>query len=305
MRISIVTSLYNSSKFVNVFYDKYLQILKEYNFEYEFIFVDDGSSDDSVQKSQEICLLDKNAKLIILSKNFGQHNAILAGLVHSKCEYVYVCDVDMEDNPQNLTIMINEFKNQEIDVVYSIFRERKGGFVRAKLGGFFHIFFSILTDQKIQKNQSWQRLMKRNYVDNFLKFNEQEPYTAGLMYLNGFNQKYIVTDRKYKGYTSYNFVKRFKHGINAIISFSSKPLTFISVLGFLMTLISFLLIFYIVFQKIFNTNYVAGWSSVILSIWFVGGMILTSLGIVGLYISKIFNQVKNRPKYIVKTVINE
>jgi putative glycosyltransferase len=305
MRISIVTSLYNSSKFVRVFYEEYSKILIKNQISYEFIFVDDGSPDNSSSIVIDICKEDKNVKLIMLSKNFGQHNAIYAGLDYSKFEFVYVCDVDLEDNPQNLSMMIKEFDNEDLDVVYTVFQKRKGGFVRGKLGGVFYKIFSILTDQGIEKNQSWQRLMRRNYVDSFLRFVENDPYTAGLMYLNGFNQKYLIVERDYKGYTSYNFSKRLTHGVNAIISFSSKPLIFISIVGFLISLISFLLIFYIIFQKMYNINYVAGWSSLILSIWLVGGIILTSIGVVGLYISKIFNQVKNRPKYIVKKIINE
>jgi putative glycosyltransferase len=305
MRISIVTSLYNSSPYLNDFYAEYLNIIKESNLEYEFILVDDGSKDKSVRTAKEICLIDKNVKLIILSRNFGQHNAIYAGLMHSKHDYVFVCDVDLEDNPMNLKLMIDELKDENIDVVYSAFRERKGGVIRGNLGALFYTIFSMLTDQKIERNQSWQRLMKRKYVDNLLSFNEYESYTAGLMYLTGFNQKVIYAERKYKGISSYNFLKRFTQALNAIISFSSKPLTIISIFGFLITLISLIFIFYILLQKFFNVNYEAGWSSLILSIWLVGGMILSSLGIVGLYISKIFNQVKNRPKFIVKNIINE
>lgn len=306
MRISIITSLYNSQEYLENFYKKYLSLLKERNLEYEFIFVDDGSNDKSVEVATEICKNDSNVRLVILSKNFGQHNAIYAGLEKCKYEYIYVCDVDLEDKVENLEIMIDEFDaDNQIDVVYSSFSERKGGFVRGWLGGLFYSIFSYLTDNNIDKNQSYQRLMRKRYVEALLKFSEYESYMAGLMFITGFNQKKILTERNYKGISSYNFKKRFDHALNALISFSSKPLVFISILGFIVTFISFLFIVYILFQKLYIVNYEAGWSSLILSIWFVGGVLMISIGVLGLYISKIFNQVKNRPKYIIRKVINE
>lgn len=302
MKISIVTSLYNSSSFVYQFYNQHKSILNECKVDYEFIFVDDGSTDDSISVVKEICNQDEKVKLVILSRNFGQYNAIKAGLYEAKLDHVYVCDADMEDDPCHLKLMIEKIKNQEVDVVFSTFSHRTGGFVRAKLGGAFYWFLAALTDENIEPNQSWQRLMTRPYVNSLLKFEEFTSFPGGAMHLTGFNQVSIPTERKYKGSTSYNFSKRLSLAVNAIIAFSSKPLVWITSFGFCVVSLSVMASLYVLLNKLFGGDIQVGWSSVVLSIWFFSGVIISILGIIGLYIVQIFRQVRNRPAYVIKEI---
>lgn len=302
MEISIVTSLFNSEKLISRFYDEYLKILKDLNISYEFIFVDDGSTDDSKGEVIKIIENDKNVKLIELSKNFGQYQALFSGLNLSKGDYVYISDVDLEEPSFVLNNLFFKIKNSELDLIYTYSKGREGGFVRGFLGGVFYKLLNNISEIEIKENQSWQRIMTRDYLKNLLRFNEYETLPSGLFTLNGFNQEAFLIERSYKGYTSYSFKKRFNQAIDGLISFSSKPLVLISKMGFLVTIVTFLFLIFILIKKVFYSDFQIGWSSLILSIWLVGGIIIFSIGLIGIYISKIFNQIKNRPLYIIKKV---
>jgi putative glycosyltransferase len=304
-KISIVTSLYKSEKYVNTFYETYKEIIKKLSVDYEFIFVDDGYPDKASENVKSIILKDKKVKLIKLSRNFGQHHALFAGFDYASGNLVYVTDVDLEEPAKNLIEFYNIIKNEEdVDVVYGVFTERTGGLSRGFLGKVFFRIFNFLSEFKISENQAWQRLMKREYVNALLLHREYESIVAGLMKITGFNQKPFEIIKSYKGETSYNLKNRLLVGINGIISFSTKPLVYISILGLIISFISFGFIFYIVFCKLFVRDYQAGWSTLISSIWCVGGILMFSIGLVGIYLSKVFKQVKNRPFYIIKEIIN-
>lgn len=303
-KLSIVTSLYYSSSFIEKFYNEYMKVIQKLNVDYEFIFVDDGSPDNSIEKVLELKENDEHISLIILTRNFGQHPAMFAGIKHAKGDYIYVCDADLEEPTEILVEMFEDISTSEnLDMIYSVFRYRKGGFVRGTLGGIYYTVLNYLSDQNISKNQSWQRIMTKRYTMSLLEYTELESLPVGLMKLTGYIQKELLIDRNYKGYSSYNITKRFKQALNGIVLFSSKPLIIISLIGFFITFISFLFITYLIFQKIYNYQYQAGWASIIVSIWFVGGVIISSIGLIGIYLSKIFNQVKNRPLYLIKEII--
>lgn len=304
MKISIVTSLFQSSQFIKLFYDEYIFQLKKLDLEYEFIFVDDGSLDNSISTVLELKEFDKNITLISLTRNFGQYPAIFAGLNYANGDYIYVCDIDMEDPVSVFEKMYIKLKlNSDIDLVYSFFDKRKGGFKRGFLGAVFYIFFNSLSEIKIAQNQSWQRMMTKRFLKSLLVFQENETIPSGLFTLTGYKSEGIKIDRIYKGFTSYTLTKRLKAAFNGLISFSSKPLIMISKLGFLITLFSILFMIYILYKKIFVVDFQAGWLSLIISIWLVGGIIIFSIGIIGLYLSKIFNQVKSRPLFLIKEIL--
>jgi putative glycosyltransferase len=195
------------------------------------------------------------------------------------------------------TILHND---PNIDVVYGVFSQRDGGIVRGFMGKIFFNILNNLSEVKISKNQTWQRLMRLNYVKSLLLHKEYESLAAGLMSITGYTQKAIEVKKTFKGTSSYNFKKRFLSAISGLTAFSSKPLVYIAILGFFIALCSSLFIFYVIFCKLFIHNFQAGWITLITSIWLVGGLIMLSVGILGIYISKIFNQTKNRPLYIIK-----
>lgn len=302
MKISIVTSLYNSSSFINTFYKEYIKIVNELNVTYEFIFVDDGSEDSSVNDVLKLIKFDNSVKLIELSRNFGQYQALYSGLSIATGDYIYICDVDLEEPPVVLIQLYQKITSSNLDLIYTYFTNRKGGFVRAYLGSLFYKLLNYLSDVKIKENQSWQRIMTKDYLKSLLLFKEYETLPSGLFTLNGYNQEAVLIERKYKGYTSYNPKKRINQAINGLVSFSSKPLVLISKLGFSITFITLLFLIYILIKKLFYVDFQIGWSSLFVSIWLVGGIIIFSIGVIGIYVSKIFNQTKNRPLFIIKKI---
>jgi putative glycosyltransferase len=304
-KISIVTSLYKSSDYVFEFYQRHLACLKEMKVDYEFIFVDDGSPDDSSDKVKELIQNDTKIKLIIFSRNFGQYPAMFAGLAYAEGDLIYTSDSDLEEPPENIKLLYNKLiLDQNIDFLYGVTSNRSGGIVKSFLGGIFYRIIRWSSDLDIPKNISWQILMTKNYKNALLLHKEAETLPAGLMVITGFNQDYILIDKTYKGSTSYTFKKRLRLAFNSITAFSSKPLVVIGILGIFITLISFIGILTFVILKLFFINFQSGWISVILSIWLVGGLILSSLGIIGIYLAKVFNQIKNRPLYIIKSIIS-
>lgn len=304
MKVSIVTSLYVSAPYIREFHARHLACLEQLGVEYEFVFVDDGSPDESREVARLLAGEWPNIKLICLSRNFGQYAAMFAGLAHATGDYVCALDCDLEEPPENLTAMYRIMQEDpDIDVVYGVVQQRSGGFVRKFLSNCFVRFLSSVSNVNIPQNQGWQRLMTRDYVRALLRHSEAETLPAGLMVLTGFNQKPFPMEKTYKGSTSYSLRKRMRLAVNAITAFSSRPLELISLFGIAVTFVSFVAIAVLIGLKLAGHTYDVGWPSLIVSIWCVGGLILTSVGMVGIYLAKVFNQVKNRPLYVVKRVI--
>lgn len=306
MKISVVTSIYNSANYLEEYYSRHLKCIQDLGLDHEFVFVNDGSPDNSIEVATELSKKDPKVVVVDLSRNFGQYAAIFAGLKQASGDLIFMSDADLEDAPENLTVFYNELlADDKMDVVYGVMKARKGGFVRKKLGGMFFKIMAKISGVPVPGNQAWQRIMTKRYVDALMTFDEVETFPAGLLYLTGFGQKPHEIEREYKGSSTYSFIKRMNAAIDAISSFSSKPLFYIGMLGFGITIFSFLLLIYIFVSKLFVIEYQAGWSTVITSVWFIGGLMLTSIGIVGIYLSKIFNQVKKRPVYIVKDIVRD
>lgn len=303
-KISIVTSLYRSAPYVHDFYERHLACLKEMDVDYEFVFVDDASPDDSADKVREIIKRDNKVKLVVFSRNFGQYPAMFAGMGQAKGNIIFTSDSDLEEPAENIRLFYKRVLEQpDIDFLYAVVRKRDGGLIRNVFGSIFYRFMQWGADVYIPENMSWQIMMSKNYVNALLMYNEAETLPAGLMMLAGFKQEPFMIDKTYKGSTTYTFRKRLKLAFNSITAFSSKPLVFIGLLGIFITFVSFLAIIAAIILKAFFVDYQPGWISIILSIWFVGGLILSSLGIIGIYLAKVFNQIKNRPLYIIKSII--
>jgi len=265
--------------------------------------VNDGSNDDSGEKVKFLMQSNPSIKYINLSRNFGQHAAMFAGMANASGNYVCALDCDLEEAPENLAAMYKRIKgSQDIDVVYGVLKGRTGGLFRKTLGGFFYNIMDFLSHVKIPRDQAWQRLMTKQYVQALLLHTEKESLPAGLMVLAGFNQVPFQMEKIYKGTSSYSVAKRWRLAVNSITSFSSRPLTLICLLGLGITICAAIGIISIIGLKLTSVDFQAGWLSLVASIWLVGGMILASVGVVGIYIAKIFDQVKPRPLYIIKDI---
>ncbi|MDB5389822.1 MAG: hypothetical protein JWM11_5468 [Planctomycetaceae bacterium] len=302
-KISVVTSLYRSAPYIRDFYDKHHDCLNRLNVDFEFIFVDDGSPDNSVHIVRELLARCNRITLVRLSRNFGQHAAMFAGLAHATGDYIYATDCDLEEAPENIEKMFAMLQsNSDIDVVYGVLRRRNAGLVADTLSSLFYFILNTMADVHIPHNQTWQRIMSKQYVQELLRYQEVMALPVGLMALVGFNQEPLFIDKTFKGVTSYSLTRRTTLALSAFISYSTKPLSWLCFAGLGLAGISFAFILAICFAKSLGMDYQTGWSSLIASIWCVGGLVLFSIGIVGTYLARVFEQVKNRPRYIVKQI---
>lgn len=303
MKLSIVTTLYQSSNTIDLFHKKISYVAKKiYKNNYEIIYVNDGSTDNTLIKAKKIISKDSKSILIDLSKNFGHHKAIMTGLEFSKGDHIFLIDSDLEEDPDLLYSFYKNLIESNCDVVYGVQERRKGGFFERISGQIFWILFNFFSIIKVPNNISTIRLMKKKYVESLLQFKEAEPLIAGLWYLVGFNQKGITINKLSKGTSTYTLKKKINYLLTSITSFSNKPLYYVFYFGVLTFSLS--LIFCIYFLFIYFTGYIKleGWTSIILSIWLIGGLIVTILGIISLYLAQIYIESKKRPNTFINQI---
>jgi len=306
LMLSVVTTLYASNRFVADFYKRMTKTVNKITDSYELIFVNDGSPDNSLELVRKIAEKDANVKVVNLSRNFGHHNAMLAGLLQSTGDKVFLIDVDLEEEPELLSEFWEEYHQEKpIDVIYGVAKSREGGVIRKNLGSAFYDLFNSLSQTKIPENLLTVRLMSRRYIEAIAQYQESSLFLGGLFADVGFKQtpKSIIKD--YKGSTSYTLKKRIGLLVNAITSFSSKPLEFFVYVGAFVCFLSFTAIVTVIIQKFAFGVDVAGWASVIVALSFFGGLQILSIGVIGTYLGRVFNEVKRRPRYIVSEVINK
>lgn len=302
MELSIVTTLYLSSPYVVEFYKRIRSTIDTITEDYEIIFVNDGSPDDSLACALGLQKEDARIKVIDLSRNFGQHKAMMSGLMHAKGDKVFLIDCDLEEEPELLKKFYTEMKASEADVVYGV-RKNKGSAFSKRLAAYLsYKFFNLISYYPLPDNPLNARLMSQQYVKCLLKHREREFYMAGLWAITGFRQVAIPVTKHSKGKSSYTFRRKIAVFVNAVTSFSNVPLIFIFYLGCIIMLISSLAALLIIIRKLFFGGILAGWSSLLVSIWLLSGVIIFSLGVIGIYISKIFIETKQRPYVIVKQI---
>ena len=308
-KISIVTTLYKSEPYVDEFYERCLNTIKKLKdkdnnaLDYEFVFVDDGSPDSSLQKAITLHKKDPKVAVIELSRNFGHHKAIMTGLTHSEGDFTFLLDSDLEEEPELLEKFWIEFhkkENQDVDVIYGVQEQRRTNGLNKWLGAIFYTFVNFSCSIKVPRDSLVARIMTNNYRKNLIRFKENSLVFIGLAAINGFNQKALPCKKLFKGSTSYSFLKKISMIINSIFSFSTQPLYFMIYFGFFFSFISTCAISYLIIRKFLFSFPILGWTSTLCSIYLVGGTIMGCLGITGIYISKIFEEVKNRPYTIIK-----
>lgn len=303
---SIVTTLYRSETFLNHFVLDCIQAMKEIQCEnFELVFVNDGSPDNSINVLFDLKKVYNEIVIIDLSRNFGHHNAIMAGLNYSKGDYVFLIDCDLEISPTTIPKFYDFFREiPGCDVVYGVQDKRKGSFLERKLGDVFYFFFNGLSEMKIPNNLLTERLMSRKYVNELIAMGDKNIFMGGIMQWIGFTQVPLVIKKNQRvGKSTYTFKKRIDLSIQAVTSFSSYPLILLFRFGFLISLLSLLTSIYFLIKKIlFPEIVLSGFTFLIVAILFSTGLILSSLGIIGIYIDKLFNQTKNRPTYIIRNI---
>ena len=304
--LSIVTTLYKSERFLDSFVAQCQSAMAEIKCDnYEILFVNDGSPDNSLDKVLKIKEKNNHIVAVNLSRNFGHHYAIMAGLNNASGEFIFLIDCDLEVPPTQIPTFYAKFMSTEnCDVVFGVQEVRKGSFIERTIGGLFYNFFNSLTDTRIPENLLTERLMSRRYVDELIKMGDKNIFMAGMMQWIGFKQVPITIKKgQREGKSTYTLGKRISLSMQAITSFSSYPLVMLFRIGFLISLLSILTGVYFIVNKLINPEVVlSGFTFLIVALLFSTGIIVSSIGILGIYIDKLFNQTKNRQTFIVKDI---
>lgn len=302
MDLSIVTSLYHSAPYVEEFYRRASDVAKKITKDYEILFVNDGSPDNAGELAIGLTNSDPRVQVIDLSRNFGHHKAIMTGLMHAKGDLIFQIDVDLEEEPEMLEAFNHELLKTGADVVYGVQDKRKGGLFEKMFGGLFYRLFNFLSNVKMPPNLLIARLMTRRYVEALLQHKEYELDLGGLWSITGFQQVPLTVHKHSKGETTYSPTKRLALAIRSITAFSNRPLILIAALGSVILLMAFVYFIYILWVYFAVGQPPDGFTTLVLSVWFLGGVMIFSLGVVAIYISIIFTETKNRPYTIVRQI---
>jgi len=302
--ISIVVPVFNESEVIDVFYQRCKSVfnsLESYN--YEIIFIDDGSKDDSYTKMIRLANFDQNVKIIKFSRNFGHQIAITAGMDFALGDAVVIIDADLQDPPEVIKDFIMKWE-EDYDVVYGV-REAREGENRMKLftASVFYRILKGFTKIDIPVDTGDFRLLSKKAVSHLRELREHDRFVRGLVSWIGFKQAAIHyhRDKRYAGETKYPYRKMIKFALDGITSFSSVPLKLATILGYITSFFAFVYACTVFIQKVLGIT-VQGWATIMVGMLFIGGVQLICLGIIGEYIARIFNQTKKRPMYIVDEV---
>ena len=303
MKLSIVTTLYKSAPYIQEFYERISAEAKGLTDSYEIVFVNDGSPDNSIDLAVKLYESDEHVKVVDLSRNFGHHKAMMTGLRHASGEYVFLIDSDLEEEPELLSKFWDEFSSSgHVDMVYGVQGSRKGGAFERLSGNLFYKLFNFLSETKIPKNFLTVRLMTRRFVEALCSHEERELNFSTLVQLTGFNSIELQVKKGHKRESGYTLAKRFSILINAVTSSTARPLWIIFYFGLTVTLLSTTYIGYLIYVRLAHGVSMEGWTSLIVSVWFFGGLTILFLGIIGIYLSKVFSEVKARPFTVIKNI---
>ena len=303
--ISLVVPCFNEEEAIPKFYEESNRVLKEMNHydDAEFVFVDDGSSDGTMKVMHELSNKDERIHYVSFSRNFGKEVALYAGLLKSKGQFTAVMDADLQDPPSLLPQMLDAIQNEGYDCAATRRATRKNEPpVRSFFARKFYKIMGKLSNVPVVDGARDFRLMTEKYKNAVLSLCERNRFTQGIFPWVGFNTKWFSYENieRVAGKTKWSFWKLFLYSIDGIIGFSTKPLAFSAVAGILGILLSFIMIIFIIIRKLAFGDPVQGWASLVCIILFVSGVQLFTTGIAGLYISKIYTEVKQRPIFIVK-----
>ena len=304
-QITVVSPVYYGEAMIHELVSRLKMSLSVITEDYNIILVNDHSPDNSWPIILKECEEDKRIKGINLSRNFGQHNAITAGLSYSKGDWVIVMDCDLQDRPEEIPNLFN--KAQEgYDIVFAQRIERQDRFLKRLSSSLFHTFFNFLSGSKTDKSISNFGIYKKAIIDEYVHMPERFRGFGSLVRYLGFESTAIPVEhsKRLSGKSSYSFRKLIRQASSSIISNTNRPLRIMIVLGFCTALVSVLIALYNLIAHFLGIISVAGFTSTIFSIWFVGGIIMTQLGVLGVYIGQIFDQVKGRPVFVVRDKVN-
>lgn len=301
IHLSIVSPVYKAENIITELVFQIIRHVSEITSQFEIILVDDGSPDNSWGKIENECKRDKRVKGIKLSRNFGQHPAIMAGISEAMGDYLVIMDCDLQDQPSEIKKLYSKI-HEGYEIVLARRTDRRDSWVKKLYSKFFSISYSYFTGMKFDNAVANFGIYSKKVIDEVLKM---EDYIKSFpLFVNwvGFKKTYINVDHaeRKSGKSSYTFRKSLSLAVNTIISFSNKPLKLFVKFGILLSIVSFLFGIFILYKYLTGQITVIGYSSLIISIWFLSGVLMTTVGVVGIYIGKIFNQTKNRQSFIIE-----
>lgn len=300
--LSIVATLYRSEEYVVEFCDRAAASARAIGKDFEIVLVNDGSPDGALRVAKEYADRHAEVTVVDLSRNFGHHQAMMAGLSHCQGSLVFLIDSDLEEEPEWLVEFSKTLSESGADVVYGVQAARRGGLFERVSGYLYYRVVQALTGLPIPSNLVTARLMTRRYVDALTRFEEREIDIAGLWALTGFLQVPYTIKKHSTSATTYTLALKVRLLIDSVTSFSAAPLIGIFYFGVLVSALAALFLCYLILNRYFLDTPLSGWTSVMASVWLLGGLQISFIGAIGIYLAKVFTETKRRPNTIVREI---
>ena len=300
--LSVVIPIYNEEGNIPLLYERLTAVMQGMGISWEFIFINDGSRDRSIQLLKELAGQDPRVRYIDFSRNFGHQIAVSAGLDHCRGEAVVIMDADLQDPPELLPDMYRKYK-EGFEVVYARRRSREGeSWFKKTTARLFYRMLSRLSTVEIPLDTGDFRIIDHKVVEVLRNMPEKSKFLRGQISWIGFRQTFLEYDRqeRHAGETNYPFKKMLSLALDGITGFSDLPLRFVTYFGLLVTGFAFLGTLYVLYSRFVMRDYVEGWSSLMITVLFIGGVQMIAIGVIGEYLSRIHANVRNRPLYIVR-----
>jgi dolichol-phosphate mannosyltransferase len=302
---SVVVPIFNEEEVLSPFYERLKNVMNSLNEDYEIIFVNDGSTDHSMEELQKLSQSDPNVKIIEFSRNFGHQIAITAGLDHTNGQAIIIMDGDLQHPPEVIPKLIQKWK-EGYEVVYTVKKETKdAGFFKNISASVFYSLMNKIGNIRIPKHGADFRLVDQKVLESLKLLRERSRFMRGLVNWVGYSQTSVEfeADARYAGATKYSLKRMIQFALDGITSFSSFPLRISTYFGFLVSAMSFLYAAFAIYARLFTQIALPGWTSILVAVLFLGGVQLITIGLLGEYIGRIYDEVKQRPLYLIKNKI--
>lgn len=302
MKLSIVTTLFRSAPYVEEFHRRATEAARKITNDVELIMVNDGSPDDSLEAALKIQRADPHVVVVDLSRNFGHHKAIMTGLAYASGDLVFLIDSDLEEQPEDLARFYDRFRQGDCDVVYGVQLKRRGGLIERASGAAFFALVDALGDRPLPRNLVTSRLMTAAYVKALVRHRDREFVISDLWEVTGFRQIPMVVAKLVTSPSTYSIWKRIDLAVKHLTTSSMRLLYLVFYTGLLIFMASIGIVLYFLFRYLTHGIGVSGFTSQIISLWFLGGLTILILGILGIYMASILAETKRRPYTVVRSV---
>lgn len=308
MTLSVIIPCYNEQEILPLSYRRFTDVMVKNGYDYELVYINDGSNDDTLNILEDFALKDSRVKVLSFSRNFGHQCAVTAGLHNVTGDLIVIIDADLQDPPEVIPNMIAKYYDENVNMVYAVRNKRAGeSFFKKVTAKMYYRTLNAMSDYSFPVDTGDFRLFDRSVLEAFREFTEKHKYLRGLFSWMGFKQTPFYYDRHSReaGQTKYTLGKMLALAKIGLFGFSKKPLRLAISMGLVSIFVSLIIVCWVFYLHIFSPEVVVpGWSSTIIIILFLGGIQLFTIGILGEYIGNIFDETKNRPEYIIAKRIN-